>query len=743
MGRLWAKWKGESFSTRLMLGYVLLVLATTLSAGLPAYWLTSNQLEAQSWHQMHGARTTTLALIQAAQAQLEDSLLLFVERPTLRQLSLEERHEELEEYIANFTRRSGIDMLLVCDAAGLPVAGDQTLGNCSPTATTRYTTIEARPVLLTSRALPTTPPNQTASRVVAGLWLDGAFLQKLAATTGVEQGLLAADGTVLATTLATHQATNLAARPVPPPNAASASSLRYTHQIDDTPYFALIAPLSSSDGASELYTQVLLSVEPLQQTKRRAIAILLASTSAIALLGLFLGIVYIQRLTKPLQEITNVAEAMAVGHITASIPAYQAPREIATLARALTASQQSLLATLGERSQARDWLLTLIQSVVEGVITLDAEGRVTFFSQGAETLSGWSSLEAIGQSIDDIFPPANPEDGSFRQVIPAPGQRRRLDIIHRNGEVMALAITGTQLVPPATLTAEPGQPQTALVVRDVSGEELLDQVHTYFLANLTHEFQTPLSPLNASLELLLENAGELSADDLRQLLHPAQLSLLGLQNLVNNLLASSAIEEGRFTLRLRPTNLHQIIVDSLQLVQPLFARRQQIFTLGEATAVAAYPEIQADAARLTLALVNLLTNASKYSPDGATIDLAVNQTDQWLRIAVADRGPGVTQAGQSQLFNRFVRLDTPESDQVSTGLGLFVVKTTVEAHGGRVGIDERPGGGAIFWIEIPRLSQEGQPETNHENPDRRGRPLPIRHPGIYTTPRRLRGRPRL
>jgi signal transduction histidine kinase len=203
-------------------------------------------------------------------------------------------------------------------------------------------------------------------------------------------------------------------------------------------------------------------------------------------------------------------------------------------------------------------------------------------------------------------------------------------------------------------------------------------------------------------------------------------------------LASSAFDVGRFTLRLRPTNMQQVIDDSLQLVEPLFERRRQTFTLGEATTVAAHPEIQADPARLTLALVNLLTNASKYSPDGATIDLALSEQGEWLRIAVADRGPGVPLAAHSQLFNRFVRLDAPESEQASTGLGLFVVKATAEAHGGRVGIDDRPGGGAIFWLEIPRIAG-----TTNENSSRRGRPRVIRHSGFHVTPRRLRGRSRL
>jgi signal transduction histidine kinase len=292
--------------------------------------------------------------------------------------------------------------------------------------------------------------------------------------------------------------------------------------------------------------------------------------------------------------------------------------------------------------------------------------------------------------------------------------------------------------------APAGSVPNALVVRDVTGEEALGQMHSYFLANLTHEFQTPLSTLSASIELLLDAAGDLSPGELRTLLKPAHLSVLGLQNLVNNLLTSSAIEAGQFTLRLRPTNLHQVIADALRLVQPLFERRRQSFALGEPSDFAGYAEIQADPARLTLALVNLLSNAAKYSPIGAAIDLSIDRTrgpepesgGDWLRIAVADRGPGVLPADRARLFHRFARLDAPEGDQQSTGIGLFVVKTTVEAHGGRLGVDDRPGGGAVFWFELPIvLSEEA-----HEDSGRRRRPSPLRRPGVHTAPRRLRGR---
>jgi PAS domain S-box-containing protein len=744
----------EHFSTQLMVGAVLLILATTLSAGLPAYWLTSSQLEAQTWSRMESARTTTQSLLEAESIQLQDSLLLFVERPTLRQLLAENRLQVLEEYIDNFSRRSGIDLLLLCDSSGSVIAGDLRLGPCpqQPTSqsTARYATLEGRPLLLTVQTVATEPDGTEDGWqvAIAAMWLDDAFLRELATTTGVEQSILTQDGTILASTLPERdQVVESASLPqllAVPLSSPMPSPVRYTYHSGDTPYFALLTPLVASDNSVAFVSEIALSVEVLERTKQRATGILFASTGAIAMLSVILGIYSIRRLTKPLQELTEAAEAMAVGHLTATIPTYQSPHEVFTLARALAASQQSLLAALGEHSLARDWLLTLIQSLVEGVITLDSEGRITFFSQGAENLTGWSSSEAIGQSVDVIFPTAHAEDGRFRQAIPAPGQRRRLEVLHRNGGVMALAITGTRLTPPTVQSGSGNSLQIALVLRDVTGEEMLDQMHSYFLANLTHEFQTPLSTLRASLELLMENADDLSTDELRTLLRPAHLSLLGLQNLVNNLLASSAIEAGRFELRLRPSDLRQIISDSLQLVQPLFERRGQSCTPHEDSAILSHPQIQTDPARLTLAMVNLLTNASKYSPDGTIIDLSVTESKDAegnvvVRVAVADRGPGVPPEAQTQLFNRFARLDAPEGDQASTGLGLFVVKITVEAHGGRVGIEERAGGGSIFWFEIPRLAQE----EIHENSDRGRRPRPIRHPSFYSSPRRLRGRSRI
>ena len=224
------------------------------------------------------------------------------------------------------------------------------------------------------------------------------------------------------------------------------------------------------------------------------------------------------------------------------------------------------------------------------------------------------------------------------------------------------------------------------------------RLHTYFLANVSHEFKTPLASLNASLELLLDELDELSPSEQRELLRSVQLSVGSLQTLVNNLLESTTIEAGQFTIYQHPVAINAVLAEAVRIMQPLLDRRQQALVLTQPFRL---PTIQADSVRLIQMLVNLLSNASKYSPLGQKIDLGIDVIGDNLLIAVADRGPGVPEAERSDVFQHFVRLAMENSDQYGAGLGLSVVKHIVEGHRGTINIDDRPGGGAIFWITLP------------------------------------------
>lgn len=222
-------------------------------------------------------------------------------------------------------------------------------------------------------------------------------------------------------------------------------------------------------------------------------------------------------------------------------------------------------------------------------------------------------------------------------------------------------------------------------------------VQAYFLANISHEFRTPLAGMQVTVELLRENARRLSPDELDELLSALHLSITSMGQLIDNLLESSKIEADQLVLRRQPVEAEQLVSEAARLVLPFLSRRQQQLTLEMPLEP---PVVSADRGRLVQVLVNLLANASKYSPPGSTIDIGLSRRGDSVRLSVSDRGPGIPPDKRDGVFKRFVRLGATASEDYGAGLGLSVVKAIVDAHGGTVGVDARPGGGSQFWVEL-------------------------------------------
>jgi|YNPNPStandDraft_1061719.scaffolds.fasta_scaffold34011_2 PAS domain S-box-containing protein len=457
----------------------------------------------------------------------------------------------------------------------------------------------------------------------------------------------------------------------------------------------VIVVVAATGTSLPLYWLIHTKLMPLSAV-RQAAFILIMNTLAVILIGSALAVLLGRRLTAPLRELTAAARKIGQGDLDTPIPKLEAPVEIFTLATVLEESRINMAHTLSELSEAKVWSESLIQSLVEGVVTFDTRGRVTFFSRGAERITGWASPEVLGEPLNSVFPLPDGEDGQFTDHIPPCGGKREIRVLGKGGQPLTLAVTGARLIPPASSAT-----QVALVLRDITEEEAIRNLRSYFLANISHEFRTPLSSLNASLELLLDEADHLSSEEMNELLQSIHLSALGLQTLIDNLLESTSIEAGRFAIHCHPLDPNEAVAEAIRVMQPLLDRRQQLLSVTEPTQL---PAIRADRTRLIQVLVNLLSNASKYSPLGSTIDLTLERTgDNALRISIADRGPGIPPADRANLFRRFIRLGAQDSTQYGVGLGLSVVKAIVEGHGGMVGVEERTGGGSVFWFTIPIL----------------------------------------
>lgn len=342
--------------------------------------------------------------------------------------------------------------------------------------------------------------------------------------------------------------------------------------------------------------------------------------------------------------------------------------------------------------QVPNWAETLIESISEGVVTLDESGCVRSYNCSAERITGWSAEEAVGQSINEILP-LGAGKGQISEHLRPGTPIPPINALNRDGKDITLAITAAALDMPDGTPA-----QTVLVIRDVTVEDAAQRMRSYFLANISHEFRTPLSALKASVELLLDGVGTFTQDETLELARSIHFSVTALQTLVDNLLESVSIEAGRFRVRRRATDLGQLVADATLLMKPLMERRNQKLITRIPDAL---PTISADPMRLTQVLVNLLSNASKYGPTDEPIELEAVLSDGAVKISVADRGSGVPAEEKDNLFHRFIRLGAKDNTQYGIGLGLSVVKTIVESHGGAVGLDDRLGGGSVFWFTIP------------------------------------------
>ena len=686
----------HSLSARLIVAFVTVILATTVAAGVPAYCLVRAQLEQQAWGRVSDGGHATLALLRSEQTRLVNLAILTAERPTLNALLQQKDVASLSDYLHTLQSSVDLDVLAVSDAAGRlvstgapesrwpdpPVAAQPDF-RLTPGDPPQLAVIASQPVTdhVTGRII---------GYVTAAKILGDGFAQEIAGETGFAQSLVV--GGVRTATSLTGAA--------PAVDPALFESVTRTGQpqtgeirLPNARYYAVLVPVQDAQGQIVACVEVALPAGQVAAAENRALLALVLSTLAVAAIGSGVGIFNAWRLATPLNQLTAAADSVSQGDLTTPIPAFEAPTEIATLASALQKSYTSTRRALDDLSQAKEWSDTLIRSIVEGIVTFDASGCIDFFSQGAQRITGWSSDEALAQPLDSIFR-LSEGGGPFTRRIPPPGGKRQIGVLTRSGRPITLAVTGAQLIPPSGSAI-----RTALVLRDITEEESILHLRSTFLANISHEFRTPLSALKASVEILLDEVASLTVDETTGLLQNLNRSVTGLQTLIDNLLESASIEAGRFSINRRSSDLAEITSESVKTVEPLLARRQQHLAVRNAVDMS---NVKVDPTRLVQVLVNLLSNASKYSPVGSDIELSVERAAAGrLRLAVADQGPGIPPAERANLFHRFTRLPEQNGAQYGIGLGLSVVKAIVDGHGGEVGVDENPGGGSIFWFEIP------------------------------------------
>jgi signal transduction histidine kinase len=247
------------------------------------------------------------------------------------------------------------------------------------------------------------------------------------------------------------------------------------------------------------------------------------------------------------------------------------------------------------------------------------------------------------------------------------------------------------------------------VVRDESDVEAARRLRDAILANVSHEFRTPLAAQIASIELLRDRLGEITPAEAAQLVGALERGALRLMHLIDNLLESVRIEAGELSLRRGPVALDDVVEQAAELTRPLFEQRRQDLAVELPYP---FPEVEGDAPRLVQVVVNLLANANKFAPPGTSVRIGGHAGREEVALWIEDEGPGLPDGAGASPFDRFVRSWRPggegEPEPGGVGLGLWIVKSIVERHRGRVEASaagepgEEPGrGGTRVTVTLP------------------------------------------
>lgn len=428
------------------------------------------------------------------------------------------------------------------------------------------------------------------------------------------------------------------------------------------------------------------------------------ATAGVGLTALWalLGLAVARSIARPLAQLAEAARRMGAGHLDTPIASESSLVEMQAVATELNRSRLRLKRTQELALERKQRVERLLEASHEGMLTLDEAGRVTSVSAQAEALLGYPAPEMVGKHYAQFFLPPVGERLTMTDLLYRPEGAPpvcQITVLNARAQPITLAVSASWL---QTDVQYHRLRERIVVLRDVSEETALNRVRANLLANVSHEFRTPLSAVAATAEILAEEGPTLTQAELRDLMNTVRIGTANLQTLVDNLLESASIEAGCFRIHCRPTDLREVVRAAEQTMQPLLERRDQRL---EVALPAELPCLQADPDSLTQVLVNLLANASKFSPMGLPIELAVAWDGETATVSVLDCGPGLPASRYSDLFQRFTTGERKSDAQYGIGLGLFVVKAIVEAHGGRVSALNRPQGGAAVWFTLPAPHQ--------------------------------------
>ena len=465
------------------------------------------------------------------------------------------------------------------------------------------------------------------------------------------------------------------------------TSIRYSYTLNtDMMYLAI--PLAHQDKNIGV-VRLALPLYEIDRTLREVRRMLTVAFFIGLILALLSSYFAARAVTRPLNDMSQVAMRMAGGDFSRKT-IVRSSDEVGQLAKTLNQMAYQLDRTIREITTERDRLRGVLSGMREGVILTDRDGRIVLTNDAllnlfnvTSPIEGRTAIETIRDAkLHGAIDTALKNKQEVIEEIELAVPRERILYVH----VVPLGV-------PADLTG------TVVVMYDITQLKRLEKVRRDFVANVSHELNTPLAAIKGYAETLLDKEPD-DKETVEKFLKIICKHVNRMSKLVSDLLALSKLESETYAPLFGSQNVQKIVASSIEILKDALEKKSLSYTVDIPPNL---PPVKADEKGFEQIILNLLDNAVKFTPDGGTISITAQEEASNIKVAVSDTGIGIPMNDIPRIFERFYRVNKDRSRELGgTGLGLSIIKHIVQAHGGQVWVESQVGQGSTFYIAIPK-----------------------------------------
>ena len=388
----------------------------------------------------------------------------------------------------------------------------------------------------------------------------------------------------------------------------------------------------------------------------------------------------------PLQRIRQAIDRFKDGNPDQLI-SIQSSDEIGQLGRSFNEMSQNLKTTIATIIDERTNLATVLFSLTDSIIMIDANEQILLANPAAENLFNFKEINIVGHTLIEAIHDYEIDEVVKKCIVTAHEQNAQLETAGRYIRVVVVPIS-------------PGHSAATLIlIQDLTELRNLQTMRRELIGNISHDLRTPIAGIKAMVETLQDGAlknKKIATDFLTKI----NSEVDRLTQMVSELTELSRIESGKAELKMEPLNINLLIEEIVVQMNPLAESKPVVLTTNLETSL---PIIKADKERIRQTLINLIHNAIKYNNPGGKVIVFTTHNEKSITVNVSDTGMGISKEDLPHIFERFYKADKART-KGGSGLGLAIAKHTIQAHGGEISAKSEEGKGAVLSFTLPKMS---------------------------------------